>query len=60
MKQISQAKDRDLAAAGDALRRAARRAREVSARTHTPLVICRDGEIVRQHDPPPLEDPARP
>ena len=60
MKQPTQAKDSDLAGAGDALRRAARRAREVAARTRTPLVTCRDGEVVHQYVSPAPEDRIKP
>jgi len=49
--------DADMAGAGEALKRAARRAREIAERTHTPLVIYKDGQvqkrmIVREPDMP--------
>ncbi len=49
--------DADLAGAGEALKRAARRAREIAERTNTPLVIYKDGQvqkrmIVRESDMP--------
>lgn len=34
-------------AAGRAMRRAAKAAREISRRTNTPLVLWRDGKVVR-------------
>jgi hypothetical protein len=39
-------KDVDLIGAGKALKRAARKARELSQRTHTPLYIYEDGKVV--------------
>lgn len=39
--------DPDILGVGPALRRAARRARELAARTNTPLVIWRDGKVVK-------------
>jgi hypothetical protein len=39
------ATDPDLVGAEAALRRAARRAREIARNTHTPLVIWQDGRI---------------
>jgi len=39
--------DPDILGVGPALRRAARRARELAARTHTPLVVYRDGKVVK-------------
>ena len=49
--------DADLAGAGEALKRAARRAREIAERTRTPLVTYKDGQVqkrmvVRESDPP--------
>ena len=43
-----QPKDSDLEKAGDALQRAALRAREVARRTGTPLVIYMNGRIVKE------------
>lgn len=40
--------DADLAGAGEALKRAARRAREIAERTHTPLVIYKDGQVQKR------------
>ena len=37
--------DADLAGAGEALKRAAKRAREIAERTHTPLVTYKDGHV---------------
>jgi len=42
---IEQAKDPDLRASLAAMKRAARRAREVAIRTGTRLVMVRDGEL---------------
>ena len=46
-KDIEQAKDRDLAGSLPALRRAAKRARQIAAQTGTALIVWRDGQIVR-------------
>jgi hypothetical protein len=43
-----QPKDADLEKAGDALQRAALRAREVARQTGTPLVIYKNGQIVKE------------
>jgi hypothetical protein len=43
-----QPKDSDLEKAGDALQRAALRAREVARQTGTPLVIYKNGRIVKE------------
>ncbi len=45
----SKATDPDFAGAEAALRRAARRAREIARSTGTPLVIWRDGRIVKEY-----------
>jgi len=45
-KPIEQAKDPDLRASLAAMQPAARRAREVAARTGTRLVLVRDGQLV--------------
>jgi len=45
-KPIEQAKDPDVRASLAAMQRAARRAREVAARTGTRLVLVRDGQLV--------------
>jgi hypothetical protein len=39
--------DEDLARVGVALRRAARQARKIAARTRTPLVIYKKGRVIR-------------
>jgi hypothetical protein len=41
-------RDADLEKAGAALQRAALRAREIARQTGTPLVIYRDGQIVKE------------
>ena len=46
-KAIEQAKDPDLRASVAAMRRAARRARELAASTHTQLILARDGRWIR-------------
>ncbi len=45
----SKATDPDLVGAETALRRAARRARDTARSTRTPLVIWRDGKVVKEH-----------
>jgi len=37
--------DSDLAQAGNALKRAAQKARELAERTHTPLITYKDGQV---------------
>jgi len=49
---VSRLQDADMQAAPAALARAALRAREVAARTGTPLVVVRDGELVEVAVPP--------
>jgi hypothetical protein len=39
--------DEDLSKVGTALRRAARQARKIAERTHTPLVIYEHGHLIR-------------
>lgn len=41
-------RDKDLASAEAALRRAADRAREIAEQTHTPLVVYEGGRVVRK------------
>jgi len=41
-------RDLDLEKAGAALQRAALRAREIARQTGTPLVIYRDGQVVKE------------
>lgn len=43
---VSRLNDADMQAVPGALARAAARARELSERTGTPLVVCRDGRVV--------------
>lgn len=43
---ISRLKDADMRAAPAALVRAAQRAREIAARTGTPLIVTRNGKLV--------------
>ncbi|MCJ7541080.1 MAG: hypothetical protein MUO88_15615 [Desulfobacterales bacterium] len=43
-----QPKDSDLEKAGDALQRSALRAREIARQTGTPLVIYKNGRIVKE------------
>jgi hypothetical protein len=46
-KEIEQAKDRDLAGSSPAIRRAARRARQMAAQTGTALIVWRGRRIGR-------------
>ncbi len=46
--------DPDMQAAPAALVRAAQRAREVAARTHTPLIVVKNGKMVEETVPPQL------
>ena len=39
--------DEDLAKVGPALRRAAKQARKIAARTHTPFIIYKKGRVIR-------------
>lgn len=41
-------KDEDLAKVGAALRRSAKQARKISARTNTPLIIYEHGRVIRE------------
>ncbi len=41
-------RDEDLAKVGLALRRAARQARKIAERTHTPLVVYQQGRVVQK------------
>ncbi len=45
---ISSLKDADMRAAPAALVRAAQRAREIAARTRTPLIVTQSGELVEK------------
>ncbi len=47
--KISRATDPDFVGTEAALRRAAHRAREIAGRTGTPIVIWRDGRVVREY-----------
>ena len=40
--------DNDLASAEVALRRAARKARTIAGKTHTPLIIYEGGKVIKQ------------
>ncbi len=46
--KMSEGQDQDMAGAGAALKRAARRARIIAAQTHTPLIIYKDGCIEKR------------
>ena len=46
LRQVSRLPDADMQAAPVALARAALRARELAARTGTPLVVVREGRVV--------------
>ena len=48
-KPLSEAKDEDARNATAALERAAKRAREIAARTQTEIVVMRDGKIVKEY-----------
>lgn len=52
---VSRLKDSDMKAAPTALARAAQRAREIAARTGTPLIVVRDGKLIEEMVPPPVE-----
>ncbi|HAN55904.1 MAG TPA: hypothetical protein DCQ77_06825 [Betaproteobacteria bacterium] len=45
---VSQLKDADMRAAPAALVRAAQRAREIAARTGTPLILAQNGKVVEK------------
>jgi hypothetical protein len=51
---VSRLKDADMRAVPAALVRAGQRAREVAARTGTPLVVSQDGVVVEVEVTPPL------
>ena len=51
-KSLKQARDEDVRNISAALERAARRARELAARTHTALVTMRDGKLVTEYPSP--------
>ncbi|HVS83873.1 MAG TPA: hypothetical protein VHE60_19220 [Pyrinomonadaceae bacterium] len=44
--QTAGSKDKDIRASGKALRRAARRARELGARTGTPVYVLEDRQVI--------------
>lgn len=44
--QTAGSKDKDIRASGKALRRAARRARELGARTGTPVYVLQDRQLI--------------
>ncbi len=54
---VSRLPDADMQAVPAALARAALRAREVAARTGTPLVVARDGKLMQEAVP---SEPAKP
>lgn len=56
-KPITEAEDKDIAGSFEALRRAARRAREIAAQTGTAIIVQRDGRIERI-TPSPLKTSA--
>ena len=56
-KPITEAKDKDIAGSFEALRRAARRAREIAAQTGTAIIVQREGRIERI-TPSPLKPSA--
>lgn len=43
-----QIRDKDLASAEIALRRAAKKARKIAEQTHTPLVVYENGHVVKK------------
>ena len=45
---VSRQRDKDMQGAPAALVRAARRAREIAARTGTPLIVVEDGRVVEK------------
>ena len=45
---VSRLDDTDMRAVPAALARAAQRAREIAARTGTPLIIVRDGQLIEE------------
>ena len=47
-KEKKEIKDSDIDNAHKALKRAAARAREIAKRTRTPLIIYRDGRVVKE------------
>ncbi len=60
IRKESKATDPDMVGAETALRRAALRAREIARSTGTPLVIWRDGKLVKEYlDAAGDEDPSR-
>jgi hypothetical protein len=45
---VSSLEDNDMKAVPAALARAAQRAREIAARTGTPLIVVRDGKLIEE------------
>jgi hypothetical protein len=45
---VSRLEDNDMQAVPVALARAAQRAREIAARTGTPLIVVRDGKLIEE------------
>jgi hypothetical protein len=64
-KKVSNLADSDMQAVPAALARAALRARELAARTGTPLVVSRDGQLIESlvqadsHPPKDEQSPVR-
>ncbi len=54
----SRATDPDFVGTLPALRRAARRAREIARRTGTPVIIWRDGKVVKEYPGPTADEDA--
>ncbi len=57
---VSHLKDADMRAAPAALVRAAQRAREVAARTGTPLIVVQNGKVVEKIIPSAMTTPSIP
>lgn len=53
---VSRLPDADMQAVPKALMRAAQRAREIARRTHTPLVVRRDGHLIEEEVPADPDD----
>ncbi len=54
---VSRLTDADMQAVPTALARAAQRARELAARTGTPLVVARDGKLIEAAIQPEIVQP---
>ena len=53
--QVSSLPDADMQGALPALRRAAPRAREIAARTGTPLITSKDGKVIEEYISLPVQ-----